>query len=93
MHPAPIGDCICFSILPIPPLELFRVVSRIPGVIHRAAHYIQHAAVELAASVDAQFVVKRLRVAPGEVADAADAERPQVFGDGLADTGDGFQLA
>ena len=44
-------------------------------------------------SLTPSIVIKRLRVAPFEIIDTADAERPQVFGDGLADTWDNFQLA
>ena len=62
-----------FSILPIPPFQELRLVARVCGVVHGAAHHVEHTAIHSCSFLDAMSQVKSFRVFPFELPNGAES--------------------
>ena len=62
------------------------------GEIHRASQHIKHAPVDFLSLICAHPVVQVRRFFPPQIRHAANADIPQVFGDGFSDPRDGTQF-
>src|SRR5579859_3516543 len=80
------------AIFPVPPLQQFRVMLFVGGIVDGAAKGVEQAAINLRSLQFALPQVQFFRVLVCQFLHRAKAQVPQVHGDAFADTGDGLQF-
>lgn len=95
LRPRPVSPLPSAStppVFPIPPFQLFGVMTLVLGKIDRASEDVEQTPVDLHSLLFASLRVQQLGVFSPEVRDRSDAKLPQVFGNAWPDPGNDLKL-